>query len=182
MLLNNYMQVYFARFSRHPVTMGCKTSIILFVSYGFFGDIYVSYLRAMFPAEEGQMYRVAYEQVRQKKPIVYASPDQQFPNFSPFSPNNGDTVCARTVRGKPDWVEMQSGRFLPKRMHGVNVLIRLDQDGEELDKRLLLSDNQMRITKTQQPSFVDKYLPKNIQSGRDKVLTFKSDDKEKSAE
>lgn len=94
--------------------------------YGVFSEYHVMHGYEAFDRKEARKWMVDYSPVSKPKAQLYVLPDLLYPNYSPWTPINGQVVEGRVVPNHPQWVQLLGGRYVERSSCGIELLVPVE--------------------------------------------------------
>ncbi|RHW68005.1 18 kDa ER-associated protein [Trypanosoma brucei equiperdum] len=124
----------------------CRRGLVVFGLFGVGSDYYLMHYYEAFEPSEGKLYYIDWSPIGRPRCQIHLLPNNNYPNYSPWTPRNGDVVLARSVPHEPNWIQLISGRFVERETCGVQLAVpieevqerqRREERGKEELKKLL---------------------------------------------
>ncbi|RNF27538.1 uncharacterized protein Tco025E_00188 [Trypanosoma conorhini] len=112
-----------------------RRGLLLFIFYGVASDYYLMHYYQAFDPAEGRRYVIDWSPIGRPRCQVHVVPSNHYPNYTPWTPRNGDVVLARSVPNEPNWLQLISGRFIEQQTCGVRLAIPLEEVQEQERQR-----------------------------------------------
>ncbi|KEG15591.1 hypothetical protein DQ04_00031250 [Trypanosoma grayi] len=122
-----------------------RRGLFLFGAYGIGSDYYLMHYYQAFDPSEGRLYVVDWSPIGRPRCHVHIVPNNHYPNYTPWTPRNGDVVLARDVPHEPNWLQLISGRFIERQTCGVALAIPLEEVQAQQEQRQREEEELRRI-------------------------------------
>ncbi|EAN89588.1 hypothetical protein C3747_120g615c [Trypanosoma cruzi] len=122
-----------------------RRGLVLFGLYGVASDYYLMHYYKAFDPSEGQLYVIDWSPIGRPRCQVHVLPSNHYPNYTPWTPRNGDVVLARTVPNEPNWLQLINGRFVENQTCGVPLAIPLVEVQEKENQRKRKEEKSQKI-------------------------------------
>ncbi|KAH8605118.1 hypothetical protein ERJ75_001654100 [Trypanosoma vivax] len=96
-----------------------RRGLFLFGAFGVGSDYYLMHYYQAFEPNEGRLYVLDCSPIGRPRCQVHLLPNNHYPNYSPWTPKNGDMVLARELPHEPNWLQLINGRFVERETCGV---------------------------------------------------------------
>ncbi|RNF12115.1 hypothetical protein TraAM80_00536 [Trypanosoma rangeli] len=122
-------------FLQIKTTSYVRRGLAVFGLYGVASDYYLMHYYQAFEPAERQQYVVDCSPIERPRCQVHVVPSNHYPDYTPWTPKNGDVVLARSVSNEPNWLQFISGRFIEHQTCGVRLAIPLEEVQEKERQR-----------------------------------------------
>ncbi|ORC87465.1 uncharacterized protein TM35_000222640 [Trypanosoma theileri] len=122
-------------FLRGKTASYIRRGLFLTCAYGVGSDYYLTHYYHAFDPSEGSLYVIDWSPIGRPRCQMYILPNNHYPNYSPWTPKNGDVVLARKVLTEPNWLQLISGRFVERETCGARLAIPLEEVQQQQKER-----------------------------------------------
>ncbi|CCW60288.1 unnamed protein product [Phytomonas sp. EM1] len=104
-----------------------RRGLVFLGIFGVGGDYYQTHYYRAFDPAEGRPYVVDCSPIGRYRAQMFLIPSNNYSNYSPWTPRNGDVVIAREVEVEKNFLQLLNGRFVEKQTCGVPLLRPLEE-------------------------------------------------------